>query len=151
MLAKHHIRRWNAEQIAENSRVSAVALGAWGCRSDYGARSTNDSPIARAFNAVQQVADRIQQLLDEMALCDVQQPESQTLRDVPLLPSLPGVGFVITAIMLAEAAALFAERDYYAILAHAGIAPVTTQIGNLSLALGGCDVRGKVKFNRQIL
>ena len=31
--------------------------------------------------------------------------------------------------LLAEAAALLAERDYYAIRAHAGIAPVTKQSG----------------------
>jgi transposase len=49
-------------------------------------------------------------------------------RDVETLRSLPGMGKVAAATVLAEASALLAERDYYALRAHAG-SPVTKQNG----------------------
>lgn len=129
LLAKHHIRRWNAEQVAE-VLASPPLLLAPGSAEAITEHVLLLIPQLRLLSMQRkQVADRIQQLLDEMAKCDVQQPESQTLSDVLLLLSLPGVGRVITAMILAEAAPLLAERDYYAIRAHAGIAPVTKQSG----------------------
>ncbi|MGC1297421.1 MAG: transposase, partial [Alloacidobacterium sp.] len=49
--------------------------------------------------------------------------------DIPVLLSLPGVGRLITATMLAEGAHILSLRDYHALRAHAGIAPVTKQSG----------------------
>ena len=76
-----------------------------------------------------QVADRTQQLLDHMAASTADFPESQEHRDIPVLLSLPGVGRIITATMLAEGAHILSLRDYHALRAHAGIAPVTKQSG----------------------
>ena len=129
LLAKHHIRRWSAEQVTEVLAAPPLLL-APGSAEAITEHVLLLIPQLRLLSMQRkQVADRIQQLLDEMAKCDVQQSDSQTLSDVPLLLSLPGVGRVITAMMLAEAAALLAQRDYYAIRAHAGIAPVTKQSG----------------------
>lgn len=50
-------------------------------------------------------------------------------RDVEILRSLPGVGRLVAATMLAEASQLLAQRDYHALRAHGGIAPVTRQSG----------------------
>lgn len=50
-------------------------------------------------------------------------------RDVTLLLSLPGVGRVIAATMLAEASQPLADRDYHALRACGGTAPVTRQSG----------------------
>jgi transposase len=129
LLAKHHIRRWNAEQVAEILASPPLPL-APGSAEAITEHVLLLIPQLRLLSMQRkQVADRIQQLLEEMTKCDVQQGESQTLRDVPLLLSLPGVGRVITAMLVAEAGALLAERDYHAIRAHAGIAPVTKQSG----------------------
>ncbi len=50
-------------------------------------------------------------------------------RDVEILLSLPGVGRLITATMLAEAARPLADRDYDTLRTHAGAAPVTKRTG----------------------
>jgi transposase len=49
--------------------------------------------------------------------------------DVRILRSLVGVGRRVSATMFAEAAQLLADRDYPALRAHSGIAPVTRQSG----------------------
>jgi transposase len=49
--------------------------------------------------------------------------------DVEILRSLPGVGRVVAATMLAEASQPIARRDYLALRAIAGVAPVTRQSG----------------------
>jgi transposase len=74
-----------------------------------------------------EVAERMQMQLDEMVACD--EPETQLFGDVALLLSVPGVGRVITGTLLAEAANPLRERNYNAIRAHGGIAPVTRQSG----------------------
>jgi transposase len=55
--------------------------------------------------------------------------EPREHRDVEILESLPGVGRLITATMLTEAARPLADRDYYTLRAWAGTAPVTQRSG----------------------
>jgi transposase len=50
-------------------------------------------------------------------------------RDVTILRSLPSVGRLVAATVLAEASQLLAERDYQTLRAQAGVAPVTRQSG----------------------
>lgn len=60
-----------------------------------------------------------------------------------MLLSLPGVGRIVTATLLAEASHLIEQRDYHALRAHAGVVPVTRQSGKRSVVLMryGCNVR----------
>ncbi len=82
LLAKHHIRRWNAEQVAE-VLASPPLLLAPGSAEAITEHVLLLIPQLRLLSMQRkQVADRIQQLLDEMAKCDVKQPESQTPSDV---------------------------------------------------------------------
>ena len=50
-------------------------------------------------------------------------------RDVTILRSLPGVGRLVAATVLAEAARPLADRDYQTLRTQAGAAPVTRQSG----------------------
>jgi len=75
------------------------------------------------------LADRIDHLLEEMA-----QPENfPEHRSVEILLSIPGVGRVFTATVLSEATTPLLERDYHALRALAGVAPVTQQSGKTKL------------------
>lgn len=64
-------------------------------------------------------------------------------RDVHILRSLPGVGRVVAATLLAEASGPLGERDYQALRAHAGVAPVTHQSGKKRAVVmrQGCNGR----------
>ena len=59
----------------------------------------------------------------------------QEHRDVTILRSLPGVGRVVAATMLAEAWGLLAARDYQSLRAQSGVAPITKQSGTQRLVL----------------
>lgn len=50
-------------------------------------------------------------------------------RDVEILRSLPGVGRIVLATLLAEASRLLHDRDYHALRALCGVAPVTKRSG----------------------
>jgi transposase len=71
---------------------------------------------------------RLDALLEAVAIAgpEAEQPEH---RDVTILRSLPGVGRLVAATMLAEASRPLAARDYQTLRAHAGVAPVTRQSG----------------------
>jgi transposase len=90
------------------------------------------------------VADRIDTLLDELS----QTSDSGQPRDVTILRSLPGVGRVVAATVLAEAARPLVERNYQMLRAHGGIAPVTRQSGKkVSVSMRyGCNPRLRNAF-----
>ena len=50
-------------------------------------------------------------------------------RDAEILRSLPGVGRIVLATLLAEASQAFAVRDYHALRSLSGVAPVTRSSG----------------------
>lgn len=56
-----------------------------------------------------------------------ERPQEQ--RDAAILNSLPGVGRIVLAVLLAEASDPLQRRDYYALRALCGVAPVTKRSG----------------------
>ena len=97
-------------------------------------------PILRLLHEqTADVARRIQALLDEMS----QEGQAGEHRDVTIILSLPGVGRVVAATMLAEASQPLAERDYHALRSYAGAAPVTHQSGKRRVVLmrKSCNLR----------
>ncbi len=129
LLANYRIRRWEAEQILEVLTVPALPLTA-GTIEAASEHALVLIPQLRLLSTMRkQVGDRMQELLDEMVACATEAPDTHILRDVSVLQSLPGIGRIVTGAFLAEAACPLQQRDYYALRAHAGIAPVTRQSG----------------------
>jgi len=81
--------------------------------------------IAEQRRAAEHQIDRV---LDQLATREVD-GEPREHRDVEILQSLPGVGRMVTATMLTEAAGPLADRDYPTLRAHTGVAPVTKRSG----------------------
>lgn len=65
----------------------------------------------------------------EAAVEALSAPKADGHSDAAILCSLPGVGPLVAATMLSEAAQAIAARDYDALRAHAGVAPVTKRSG----------------------
>jgi transposase len=125
LLREHRIRRLTADHVlaALQHPPLRVAPGAVEAASAHAALL-----IPRLLPVDRQRRDcarRIEHLLDTIATTE----EHQGHRDVTILRSLPGVGRVVTATMLAEASRLLAARDYHGLRTHAGVAPVTRQSG----------------------
>ena len=129
LLAKHRIRRWSAEKVAEVLSAPQLPLAS-GTADAVSEHALLLVPQLRLLSTMRkQVADRMEALLDEMATSSDDTSETQVFRDVAVLSSLPGIGRVVSGALLAEAAGPLQQRDYYAIRAHGGVAPVTRQSG----------------------
>ena len=59
----------------------------------------------------------------------------QKQHDVEILPSLPGVGRIVVATLLAEAWDALLRRDYAALRSLAGVAPVTKKSGKSCIVI----------------
>lgn len=122
LLAEHRIRRFTAEDLLAVLRAPAFT-GAPGVLEATQEHLAVVLPrLGLAHEQQQRCAARSERLLDELA-------QTQEHRDVAILRSLPGVGRKVSATMLAEASRLLAARDYHALRAHAGSAPITKESG----------------------
>jgi transposase len=131
LLRSHRIRRLDAEAIQQALGEPALKL-APGAAEAASEHIVMILPMLRLM--LQQQKDlerRIEALLEEMS---VEGPFAEH-RDVTILRSLPGVGRVITATMLAEASQPLAERDYHALRSYGGAAPITRQSGKRKIIL----------------
>jgi transposase len=126
LLRQHRIRRWDAKQVREKLHEPALRLapGAAAAASEHALFVL--SRLRLVHQQRLEVGRRIQAVLEELAAPG---DHADKHRDVTLLLSLPGVGRVVAATMLAEASQPLAERDYHALRAYGGTAPVTKQSG----------------------
>lgn len=129
LLHRAGIRRWTAPQVHTILGSPPLPLAA-GSHQAIAERALLLLPQLRLFHRQrQQLAHEIQAILDQLATAPPQPGESAEHRDAALLLSLPGLGRVVAATMLAEAPQPLARRDYHALRAYAGAAPVTQQSG----------------------
>jgi transposase/transposase IS116/IS110/IS902 family protein len=139
LLRSYRIRRFDAEQIHQALRAPGLPL-APGAAEAASEHVLLILPVLRLLDQQRtEIARRMQWLLEKMSE-DEQVTEH---RDVKILLSLPGVGRVISATMLAEASQPLAERDYHAIRSYAGAAPITRQSGKRKTVVmrRGCNPR----------
>jgi transposase len=85
-------------------------------------------------------------LLEKLAAVEGDEGQQRERRDVEILRSLPGVGRVVAATVLAEASGPLAERDYHALRTHAGIAPVTKQSGKRRTVVMRHACNGRLRY-----
>ena len=81
--------------------------------------------LARAYREI----DRLTAALARAAPASEEEPARQGQRDVEILSSLPGVGRIVLATLLAEAHGPLQRRDYQALRCLSGTAPVTKRSG----------------------
>jgi transposase len=133
VLKQARIRRWTALQVHEILAGKPLPL-VEGTEAAIAERALLLIPQLRLFDAQRKRLDQqIQHVLDELS--QVEPGQIAEHRDAALLLSLPGVGRVVAATMLAEAAQPIAHRDYQALRSYAGVAPVTQQSGKMRRVL----------------
>jgi len=136
ILTAHRIRRWEAAQLLDvlSQKPLAVAPGTAEAAS---AHIRLLLPRLRLISDQLKAADRH---LDELcarleAPAEDEPGQACEHRDVTILRSLPGVGRTVAAAMLAEAPGPLRERDYHALRALSGQAPVTRRSGKSCFVL----------------
>jgi transposase len=126
VLQAHRIRRLPAEEVhaAVQSPPLRVAPGT------LDAVGAHIAVLVPRLRLVQDQRQRTVGARIDAVLAALAQPDpTGEHRDVTLLRSLPGVGRLVAATVLAEAARPLAERDYQMLRTQAGTAPVTRQSG----------------------
>ncbi|HBH04275.1 MAG TPA: IS110 family transposase [Candidatus Rokubacteria bacterium] len=128
LLARHRIRRLAAEAVRGALQEAAlpVAAGTVEAASEHVGLLL---PRLQLIHAQRMRCERRLELLLEQLATPTAGEDPEEHRDVTILRSLPGVGRVVAATMLAEASRPLAARDYQTLRAHAGAAPVTRQSG----------------------
>jgi transposase len=125
LLKSHRIRRITGEQVLAALNVQALHL-APGAAEAASEHVLLQLPLLRLLRQQRaDVATRIEAVLEELN----EPGQSEEHRDVTILLSLPGVGRIVAATMLAEASQPLRERDYHALRSYAGAAPITRQSG----------------------
>jgi len=129
ILKRHRIRRLAADRVLEilRQRPLAVATG-----TVEAARAHCATLIARLRLINRQIADahhQLDTLTDKVGAAEGDSPGQNKQRDAVILASLPGIGRINLATLLAEAPEPLQRRDYHALRALTGAAPVTRQSG----------------------
>lgn len=141
LLKKSRIRRLTTDQVLEILNKPAMTVAP-------GTTEAARAHIALLSERIRVVEDqlktchkKIRALLDEIANSDPEIGREQ--HDVTIAQSLPGVGPIVIATLLAEANRPLRERDYRAFRALAGVAPVTKRSGKKLIVLRryGCNQR----------
>lgn len=140
LLREQRIRRLSAEAVCEALRQPALVV----------APGTSDAASAH----IALLLPRLRLVVTERQLCyrqidallaalEIEPGQQNEHRDVQILRSLPGVGRVVAATMLAEAAQALAARDYNVLRALSGVAPITRQSGKSAHVemRRGCNLR----------
>jgi transposase len=143
LLRKHRIRRIKSEDVIPTLRELALFV-APGTAEAASAHIALLIPRLRlAFDQRAQCARRVEKLLEQLDTKETDPGQQNEHRDVQILRSLPGVGRIVAATMLAEASQPLAERDYRALRTLAGTAPITRRSGKRSLVImrHACNAR----------
>ena len=127
LLKKHGIRRLNAESLREILHAPALSVAPGtaeaACRALQGL-------FAQAHTTNQLLAQARQDIRELLKAFSQNHADDQRPDDLTILLSLPGVGVYVLSTLFAEAFALLQRRDYPALRARSGVAPVSIQSGN---------------------
>jgi transposase len=126
----HRLRRWQAPEVLRilKQKPLSVAPGVVEAASDHIRTLT---VRIRLVNQQLKAAHRkLDELCAQLIPSEEDEPGQQCeQRDVVILRSMPGLGRIILAVLLAEAWQPLGRRDYHALRCLSGVAPVTRRSG----------------------
>jgi transposase len=128
ILKEHRIRRLDAATVLATLRKTPLFVAPGTTE----AACAHMRSLAARLRLVNQQIKEAQQSLDRLcAKLEEESPSGQSFEqcDVTILRSWPGIGRINLATLLAEATEPLRRRDYHALRALAGVAPVTRRSG----------------------
>jgi transposase len=141
LLKRHRIRRFDAAHVLEVLRQPAVTVQAGTVEAATGHIATLIPRIRLLNRQIKEAHERIDALTarlagtapEESGKTEAGQVKKQA--DTAILASLPGVGRIVLATLFAEAWDVLCRRDYQALRALCGVAPVTKRSGKSRIVL----------------
>ena len=129
LLKRNRIRRFDAAHVLAVLRQQPVGVAAGTTEAATAHIATLIARI-RLLNAqIKQAHERLDTLTSRVALNGEAEPGQEQQHDVKILASLPGVGRIVLATLLAEGFDALQRRDYAALRSLTGVAPVTKRSG----------------------
>lgn len=125
LLKKHRVRKYNAKDVVAVLGQPAVHV----------APGTTESTVAHIEKLVERLTlvcrqhKESEKKLEQQCQAVRVKEEKSGQHDVEILLSLPGVGRIVLATLLAEAWRPLINRDYHALRSLTGVAPVTKRTG----------------------
>lgn len=148
ILRKHRIRRLGADDVVAALRGEPLELAPGSVEAAAAHVRLLIPRIRMVQQQDRQVCRRLDELLKALSTVDEDADENEVEhRDAEIILSMPGAGIIVTATMLAEANQPLQDRDYTALRAHAGVAPITQQTGKRKHGKGATR-RPKVRMRR---
>jgi transposase len=146
VLRKHRIRRISAETILQALREESLPLAPGAAAAARTHISLLLPRLQIAHEQRRQCARQLAALMERYGSDD--EDTGDGANDLKVLRSIPGVGVGVSAALLAEAAPLLAARNYHALRALSGLAPVTRRSGRSHLVQMryGCNARLRNAF-----
>lgn len=136
LLKRHRIRRIDAASLIARLRAPAITVAAGtteAATAHIKAVAVRLALVNRQLDDAYRRLDRLTRKLAEGGESEPGQNAEQ--RDVTILASLPGIGRIVLATLLAEAFDPLRRRDYHALRCLCGVAPVTKRSGKSKIVI----------------
>lgn len=132
LLKDHRIRRISADEIIAKLRSTPVH-SAPGTATAASMHVKLLGERAQLLNRqLREIRKQLETALGQLADETIPGNEAEQ-RDVTIIQTMPGIGVIVTATLLGEAAEPLRARDYPALRALTGVAPVTKRSGKKTL------------------
>ena len=137
VLRAHRIRRITAAEVLRTLRQPALTVAAGTAE----AAAAHIRAVAERLKLVNRQIREAHRQLDSLCARLAEDHEDKSpgqapeQRDVTILRSLPGVGRIVLATLLAEACEPLRRRDYHALRTLSGVAPVTKRSGRRCIVI----------------
>lgn len=135
LLKRHRIRRFDATHVLGVLRQRPVHVAAGTIEAASAHVATLIARVRLVNRQLREAHQRLDVLTARLASAKENEPGQNKQRDVEILASLPGVGRIVLATLLAEAFDPLQRRDYDALRSLTGVAPVTKQSGKSRIVI----------------
>jgi transposase len=137
LLKAHRIRRLEAAEVLRILRQKPLVVASGTIEAATAHISVVAARLKLVNQQIKQAHRRLDELTDQLAESKQEDAPGQKSeqRDVTILRSLPGVGRIVLATLLGEAAEPLRKRDYHTLRSLCGVAPVTLRSGKRCLVV----------------
>lgn len=129
LLKRHRIRRFDAAHVLDVLRKPPLQVTAGTIEAASAHIDTLVARIRLVNRQIDQAHQRLDSLIARLTPPEERAPGQGKQHDAEILASLPGVGRIVLATLLAEAYDALQRRDYAALRSLTGAAPVTKSSG----------------------
>ncbi|ACP24349.1 putative transposase for insertion sequence NGRIS-13d [Sinorhizobium fredii NGR234] len=135
LLKRNRIRRVDATHVLAVLRTPPVKVAAGTTEAASAHIATLIARIRLVNRQLKQAHQRLDTLTARLVPTEATEPGQRKQHDVEILASLPGVGRIVLATLLAEAFDALQRRDHAALRSLTGVAPVTKRSGKSCIVI----------------